>query len=313
MNMPTCIDVHAHIVPRFYRDWCIERRLDTDNLIMPDWSMYRSIAFMDQVGIQASILSVSAPGVDFAGVPEAKEMARRLNMNSAEVVEGAPDRFGFFALLPQQDVDASLQEIAYVFDTLKADGIILRPQVDGVYIGDGAFTPVLDDLNRRNAVVLLHPSELPNGAAPGIPAFMADFLLDTVRGAISLMRSGAMDRYPNLKVILSHAGGFLPFIASRIASRVSSMEKAEDGHRLMRRFYLDTSLSSSPTSLPSITAIADPSKLLLGTDFPFAAAERAKGFLADLDAFSGIDHFAVNRGNADVLLPARFPVGPVQK
>jgi len=140
-----------------------------------------------------------------------------------------------------------------------------------------------------------------------IPAFMADFLLDTVRGAISLMRSGAMDEYPNLRVILSHAGGFLPFIADRIATRVSPVEAEEDGHRLMRRFYLDTSLSSSPTSLPSITAFADQSKLLLGTDFPFASAERAKGFLARLDAFSDIDHYAVNCGNAAALFPERAP------
>ncbi len=306
MKIPARIDVHAHIVPEFYRNWCLDNRLDTDNLKMPEWSQERSISFMDQAGIQAAILSISAPGVDFATGAEATNMARRLNNHSAETVDGAPNRFGFFALLPQQDVSASLNEIAYAFDVLKADGVILRPHVDGLYIGDAGFAPVLDELNRRSAVVLLHPSELPNGAAPDIPAYMADFLLDTVRGAISLMRSGAMDCYANIKVILSHAGGFLPFVASRIAAGVSPLQTSEDGQRLMRRFYMDMSLSSSPTSLPSISAFADPAKLLLGTDFPFASLERTNEFLAELDAYFAIDHQAVNRGNAEKLFPGRF-------
>jgi len=188
MNMPTRVDVHTHMVPDFYRDWCIDKRLNTDNLKLPIWSMDQTLAFMNETGIQTSILSVSAPGVDFAIGNEANEMARRLNIYSAKVVADMPNRLGFFALLPQQNVDATLNEIAYVYDVLKADGVVLRPNVGGVYIGDARFNPVLDELNRRQSVVLLHPSELPNGAAPDIPAFMADFLLDTVRGAISLMR-----------------------------------------------------------------------------------------------------------------------------
>lgn len=300
------IDVHSHIVPDFYREWCLSKDLDTENLKMPAWSKDKALDFMDQAGIQTSILSVSAPGVDIAERAEAADMARRLNETSARVVTETPDRFGLFAILPQRDVDGALAEIAFAFDELNADGVVLRPHVDGVYIGDDSFAPVLAELNRRRAVVLLHPSELPNGAAPGIPAFIADFLLDTVRGAISLMRSGAMDRFPDLKVILSHAGGFLPFIAARIAGRVSPLGEEEDGHRLMRRFYLDTSLASSPTSLPSITAFSDPEKLMVGTDFPFAPEPRCNAFLNSLDVFDGVDHAAVHRGNAELLFPGRF-------
>ncbi|SHK48013.1 Predicted metal-dependent hydrolase, TIM-barrel fold [Shimia gijangensis] len=305
MHQPTRIDVHAHIVPDFYREWCLNKDLDTENLKMPSWSKDKALGFMDQAGIKTSILSVSAPGVDIVDGIEATEMARRLNENSARVVTETPDRFGYFAILPQKDVDRALAEIAFAFDHLNAAGVVLRPHVEGIYIGEDSFAPVLAELNRRRAVVLLHPSELPNGAAPGIPAFMADFLLDTVRGAISLMRSGAMDRFPDLRVILSHAGGFLPFIASRIAGRVSPLEDEEDGYRLMRRFYLDTSLASSPTSLPSITAFADPDKLMVGTDFPFAPERRCNAFLNALAAFDGIDHEAVYHGNAELLFSGR--------
>ena len=283
--------------------------LDTGNLKMPDWSVDQSLAFMDQAGIQTSILSVSAPGVDFATGSAANEMARRLNSHSAELVTQAPDRFGCFAILPQQNIDAALQEIQIAFDTLGADGVVMRPHVDGIYLGHAKFAPVLQELNRRQATMLLHPSELPGGAAFDIPAFMADFLLDTVRGAISLMRSGAMDLYPDINVILSHAGGFLPFIANRIAARVSPLGDAADGHRLMRQFYLDTSLSSSPTSLPSILEFADPGKILTGTDFLFAPTPRANEFLMALDQNPLVDHDAVNFANANKLFASQFPSG----
>jgi hypothetical protein len=79
--------------------------------------------------------------------------------------------------------------------------------------------PLMDELNRREVVIFVHPSELAGNTVPGIPPYIADFLLDSVRAAINLSHTGVMDRYRNVKVILSHAGGFLPYCAVRMSMR----------------------------------------------------------------------------------------------
>jgi 6-methylsalicylate decarboxylase len=133
-----------------------------------------------------------------------------------------PDQLGFFATLTLPDVKGSLNELAYAFDQLHADGVVLLANSRGIYLGDQSFDPLFDELNRRKAVVFIHPSFL-YGVDPlkDVPPFIADFLLDTTRAAIRLAGSGTLDRCPDLKVILSHAGGFVPYAAYR---RIGSLE-----------------------------------------------------------------------------------------
>ena len=220
MAAPRRIDTHHHIVPAAYAAWLKRKGMAAGGLPIPEWSADAAIALMDKYGIQTAILSVSTPGVNLGDDAEARAKAREVNEHAAELARKHPSRFGFFATLCLPDVRGSLDEVAYAFDKLRADGVILLANSRGIYLGDSRFDPLFDELNRRKVVVFVHPSILYGNEPPeGLPPFIADFLLDTTRAAIRLAGSGTLDRCPDLKVILSHAGGFVPYAAHRIAGR----------------------------------------------------------------------------------------------
>lgn len=279
------IDTHHHIVPSLYRDWLEKRGLTAGGMPIPQWSPNTALSFMDAHGIGAAVLSVSTPGAYIGDAGEAREMARILNIETAHVVSQHSDRFGFFATLCLPDVEASIAEVHHAFDELKADGAVLMTNTDGVYMGDPSLVPLMRALNERSAVVFLHPGVLPAKLAPGVEAYVADFLLDTVRTAVSICKAGWFEKFPNIRFILSHAGGFIPFAAYRIARACSPDGNVQKGMQALRRFYVDTAVASSPTSLPSLFAFADPARVTFGSDLPYANETRAGAFTAMLDAY----------------------------
>jgi 6-methylsalicylate decarboxylase len=212
-------------------------------------------------------MSISTPGVHLGDDSEARETAREVNEYAAEIVRKYPTRFGFFATLCLPDVKGSIDELAYAFDTLHADGVVLLANSRGIYLGEKVFDPLFDELDKRNAVVFVHPSQL-YGLAPlkGMPPFIADFLLDTTRAAVRLGGSGTLDRCPNVKIILSHAGGFVPFAAYRIAGAASPKRDFADGVEQLKKFYFDIAISGTPVALPSLLALARPDHVLFATD-----------------------------------------------
>ena len=279
MNRPNRIDTHQHIVPPGYARWMHQKGIRPGGLSLPSWSERSALKFMDGNGVQTGILSLSTPGVYFGDSLEARRRAREVNEYTAEVVAGRPDRFGFFATLTLPDVEGALTEAQYALDSLHADGIVLLANNGGRYLGDPDFEPLLEFLHRRRAVVFIHPGELPAPAVPGIPAFAADFLLDTTRAAISLILSGAVENYSGIKFLLAHAGGFAPYIAFRILltmlnnrdlalTALAALTDAKQS--VLRRFYYDLALSASPTTLPTLLEVADPRRITYGSDFPFA-------------------------------------------
>ena len=320
---PRRIDVHQHVVPPSYRTWLDERGVNAaGGYPLPAWSVDSALNVMDANGIQTGVLSVSTPGVslgDFSSssvVANARAQARSVNDYVANVVRDYPERFGLFATLTLPDVDGALAEAAYAFDTLKADGVILLANTQGQYLGDPKFDPLLEELNRRKAVVLLHPSALPGPTAPGVPPFMADFLLDTVRAALKLTLSGAMDRFPDLKIILAHAGGFLPYISYRVAPFLTNPNQPDftaagfqSNTDLLRRFWYDVALSSTPAGMPSLLEFADPAKIVYGSDSPFAPSPVVEFMSRALDEFkmSKSQQAAINRRNAYALVPRLEP------
>ncbi len=265
------IDTHHHIVPPSYAAWLKRKGMEAGGLPIPDWSAEAALALMDKYGIETAIMSVSTPGVHLGDDAEARYKAREVNEFAAELVRNEPGRFGFFATLCLPDVKGSMGELAYAFDTLHADGVVLLANSRGIYLGDRAFDPLFDELNARNAVVFVHPSFL-HGFDPvkGLPPYIADFLLDTTRAAVRLAGSGTMDRCPNLKVILSHAGGFVPYAAYRIAGAASPKRDFADGLAQLQKFYFDLALSGTPTALPSLFGLAKPDHVLYATDWPYA-------------------------------------------
>jgi predicted TIM-barrel fold metal-dependent hydrolase len=305
--VPT-IDTHQHLFPDDYVTMLNENptaHMTGGLAAAPAWSAAAAIQMMDRFGIATGILSNPLPS--FGAERDAKYWARSVNEVGAATVEGQPDRFGYFAMVPLPDVDAAIEEVTYAFDTLHVDGVVLIANTEGIYLGDSRFDPLMRELNARQAVVFVHPTNLPGPAVPGIPEFAADFLLDTTRAAVQLVMSGTLERYPDLRVILSHAGGFLPYIAYRILPMLSRGDFGKLDHTLasLRRFYFDLALSSSPTALPSLLAFADPTHITFGTDWP-AAPDDVVAFFGDQFTtypFTDAQRTAIARGNAELLFP----------
>jgi predicted TIM-barrel fold metal-dependent hydrolase len=310
MNGPARIDTHHHVLPPAYRAWLSDQGITPGGIPLPSWDAGSTLAMMDDLGIGTGILSVSAPGVHLepgrtGPSAAARSRAREVNEYCAEVIRDHPGRFGLFATLTLPDVDGAIAEADHAFDVLGADGVILLASVHGQYLGDKAFDPLMAALNERAATVFVHPGDLPGPAVDGVPSFAADFLLDTTRAAIKLAKSGSLDRYADLKIILSHAGGFLPYAAYRFAPLCAPDFSQETGIAKLRRFYFDTAASSSPSALPSLLAFADPTHITFGTDWPFIPLKGAASFTSSLDVYDIDDgqRHAINRGNAELLFP----------
>ncbi len=301
------IDVHQHLLPPEFLA-ALERH-GMGAWAPAKWSAEGAIAMMDEHHIATGVLSLSTPGPSLGDVAEARTLTREVNERQAELVKSRPDRFGMFACVPLPDVDGSLDAIRHAYDELATDGVILLANNRGVYLGDPAFDPVMEELNRRAAVVLVHPGPLPGAPAKGIHPSLADFLLDTTRAAINLVSNGVPRRFPRLRMILAHAGGFVPYAAYRISMlsnvvdpRVDSAAMLED----LSSFYFDTALSGSPTVLPSLLAFAKPGHVLFGSDWPYCPNSTVGFFTGNLDDYKGLDaggHAAINRNSAEVLFP----------
>jgi predicted TIM-barrel fold metal-dependent hydrolase len=307
------IDVHQHVIPPAYAAWLRSKGIrDAGGRELPEWSIEGALGPMDDHDVATAILSVSTPGVHLdAGRsrdPVARDKAREVNEFAATIARDHPDRFGFFATLPLPDVDGALAELAYAVDTLGASGVILLANTHGRYLGGPDDDPLLAELDRRRAVAFIHPSELPGPRVEGVPPFAADFLLDTTRAAYRLVQSGAVRRHPGVRIILAHAGGFVPYASHRIAAAITAetgrppSEVLED----LASFYFDVALSGSPAALPSLLAFARPGHVLFGSDWPYAPALAVSYFTGQLDAYAALDadgHAAVDRRNAEALFP----------
>src|SRR5260221_2750504 len=308
------IDVHQHVVPPFYAKALPTHGGDPSGTVIPEWSPESAIDFMDSQEIATGILSLTAPSVVRWYKSERREMARRVNEYTADLVAKRPDRFGNFATLPVPDVDGALLELEHALDTLRADGVILLANYAGKYLGEAAFEPLWAELDRRQVVVLVHPGQPPIPTAAGVAGPLVDYPFATTRAAVQLVLTGIVDRYPGPRIILAHAGGFLPYASHRFAelARVFRPDAANPADILasFQRFYFDTALSSGPAALPSLKAFAGSGRILFGSDFPYAPAGVAASFTAKLDAYEGLtadEHGAISHGNARTLFPRLAP------
>ncbi|HEU4431538.1 MAG TPA: amidohydrolase family protein [Myxococcota bacterium] len=312
MSSRARIDVHHHFLPPAYAGWLRERGVhEAGGRALPEWSAGEALRVMDAHEIATAILSISTPGVRLdpseRGQAEARDWARRVNDDAAELRRAHPGRFGFFATLTLPDVEGALAEAARALDELGASGVVLLANTHGRYLGDPADEPLLAELDRRGAVVFVHPSTLPAPPVPGVPPFAADFLLDTTRAAFRLVQSGAMRRNRRLRVILSHAGGFVPYASHRLVVTLLGTAGGDPAAWLddFRSFYFDTALSGSPAALPSLLVFAKPGHVLYGSDWPFAPAPAVSYFTSQLDAYAALDaagHRSLDRDAALALL-----------
>ena len=304
------IDVHQHIVPPFWAEALSAHGGDPSGWSSPAWTPENAIDFMDSQRIAMGILSLTAPGVTGWQGAARRDMARRVNEFGAQVVARRPDRFGGFATLPLPDVDGALRELEYAFDTLNADGVVLLSNYAGHYLGDPAFGPLWAELERRSAVVFIHPAKPAIPVIVGMPGPIVDYPFDTTRTAVQLVLNGVITRCPGVEIILSHAGGFLPYAAHRFAELAPTVRTdvpaTAELLESFRSFYFDTALSSSPASLLALQSFARPGHILYGSDFPYASASIGASFTAKLDAFENLSRearTAIDNGGARKLLP----------
>jgi len=307
------IDVHHHIIPPAFVAEMGRRGLDkVAGAPLPVWRPEQSIALMDSQGIQTALVSLSAPGVYFGDKRAAVALARQCNEFAADMRTSFPGRFGSFAVLPTPFADLAAAEAAYALDSLDADGVVLLGSTEGVFLGDPRYDELMAELDRRAATVFVHPNIHVTSEQLGLgaPGFLLEFLCDTTRAAVNLILTGTLEKYPRIRWILSHSGGFLPYVAWRVSLANLLPEYASNAPQgvleYIRRFYYDTALSPSVYSLASLRELVEPAHILFGSDYPFAPAPVVASCCATLDAsaqWHDADKYGIVRGHALRLFP----------
>lgn len=272
------IDVHAHIViPEYVEVLKVHGAELEETFPLPEWDAERHIAFMDSVGIRTAVLTMPAPQPYYGDAEESAQCIRRVNEVSARVKQQYSGRFKFCAALPLPDVDAAIKEAIYALDTLKADGVKLATNSRGQYLGDKALDPLMEVLNERHAVIIIHPhrsTPYPEGIVATTPLAMYEYPAETTRAVVNMLARNVLVRYPNLKVVVPHCGSFLPLALPRMKSILPAMMKQGymqpiDWGGNLSRLYFD--LAGSPTLevLRSLLTITTPDHILYGSDYPY--------------------------------------------
>jgi 6-methylsalicylate decarboxylase len=311
--MSFTVDVHHHILPDFFWRETNDGAHPVGGIAPPPWDQASALAFMDDAGIDVAVTSISTPGVHVGDDARARSLARRCNEFAATMMQKRPDRLGGFAALPLPDVDGALEELAYAFDVLKLDGVVLFSNSNGVYLGDKRFEPVFEELERRSAVVFVHPMASPDPAPHqlGLPDSLIDFTADTTRVVAQMLYSNRFAQTPNVKYVFSHAGGTTPYLAGRFAivdemNVIPGSDIRATAAEALRRLYYDTALSFSAPVLNMLREVVGPTQVLFGTDYPYLRrdmAVRCADQIRQTAALSEGERQAVLNGNAQRLFP----------
>jgi len=305
---PHRIDIHHHFAPPA---WIAE--VKGRPLLQPAntrWTPAQSIDDMDRGGVATAVVSITNPGLWFGDAAVTRQVARACNDYGAKLVQDHPKRFGLFAALPMPDADATLKEIAYALDTLKADGVGLFTSYGELWLGHASFRPVMEELNRRKAVVHVHPTAANCCRnleyAPGAGAGTIEYGTDTTRAIMGIVFSGDAARFPDIRFIWSHAGGSMPFLAGRIdRGSHGAPDRMPNGFIAeARRFHYDLAGAANAGAMASLLHLVTPSNVLFGTDFPPGGTSfDVARDIAGLKMLSPTDLELVERGNAVRLIP----------
>src|SRR5881296_68597 len=319
------INIHHHLTAPAYVKFLIENKVRE----FPNKSVAEGLEDMDRAGIATAFTSIIGPGIWTGNVEQTRRLARECNDFAAKLMTDYPGRFGLFASLPLPDIDGSLREIEYAYETLKADGIYLftnfgqTPLYGDKYLGDPMLAPIYEELNRRKAIVYTHPKDnlCCRNTIPGVGDATIEYGTDTTRAIESLLISGTAAKYPEVRFIFSHGGGTTPYLISRIAGpnapylREGGVLKAgAPAPRAtaamprgpifeLQKFYYDTASVENQVSLTGLRRLVPLSHIFFGTDFPFGnSTERIKNLEAS-EAFNAEELRAIYRDNAVKFLP----------
>jgi predicted TIM-barrel fold metal-dependent hydrolase len=299
------IDVHHHLEPTF------------KNVEGTPWSVSMSLDEMDRNGI--------ATAIGYAGplfpdnVREGRKRARETNEWSTELRRNHPGRFGLFASLPMTDIEGSLTEIEYAFDVLHADGVGISTHYEGAGLGDVRFRPVFEELNRRRAVVYVHPAKAPCETASSltyesdlISAPWIEFPANTARTILSLWAAGTTRRLPDIKFLFCHGGGLTPLLLGRFAGfacwNTVGPEKLAtifpDGvYAEFAKFYIECAQGYAPETIAMLQQIVPPAQLLFGSDYSYFPISHSVGQFESL-SLTDAQRRQIAGENAAALFPA---------
>jgi predicted TIM-barrel fold metal-dependent hydrolase len=308
---PRRIDVHHHISPRHYTQAIGPEKMvnsyPASRTAAYEWTPEMALEDMDRGGTATAITTIYS-GTHLAEYRDAPRLARECNEYAARMMADYPGRFGMFVNLPALDVDATLKEIEYGLDELKADGVYLQTSYRNKWLGDPYYAPIFEELNRRKAVLYTHPvvPDFAQNLIAEVPDTVIEIGTDTTRTIASLLFSGAAARYPNVDIIFSHGGGTMPFLIerfTRLAERKHLAARLPKGilHEL-QRWYYDVAQIAYPAPMAALMQLVPTTQVLFGTDFTFRTATEIAAGLAKCD-LTPRQRKAIDRDNALKLFP----------
>jgi predicted TIM-barrel fold metal-dependent hydrolase len=297
------IDVHHHVAPA---SWLAHATADQARAFK-GWSIAKALEEMDREGVTTAYASAVVFGDSFDTADGARRASREFNDYAAALRSAHPARFGIFATMPMPDIEATLAEIAYAYDTLKVDGIGLFTSYNETYLGNAAFDPVFAELNRRNAVVFIHPTAAAccEALQPWLPPAQIEYGTDTTRAIVEYVFSGSSQRFPNVRMIWSHAGGTMPFLVQRFINTGAGSMKTKTPNGFLpeaQRFFYDTAQVASRGAMLALREVVPASQILFGTDYPFRTFDWTVQMLAQGAVFNPAEMEGVLHGNAALLL-----------
>ncbi len=315
------IDVHSHpLLPRSLAAFAKATNQNVDTmkffgLPVPKWSESSHLEMMDRAGLAVSMFSLPSATAMLSGKAAAEE-ARALNEDMASIISRNPNRLGAFASVPMDDMDHAIEETRYALDVLKLDGIYASTHHAGVYLGDARYDPWFAELDRRGATLFIHPV-MPPGLVPvpgGLDMSILEFMFDTSRMITNMVLSGSKTRFSRIKMISTHAGGTIPYIAGRMsilepifgAGHGRKTLSAAEIFQALSSFYFDLTGSTSAAVLGAIQHLVPAEQLLLGFDYPMMPPETIDPVLANFHAYTGFgaaQKHSIASGNAIRLFP----------
>jgi predicted TIM-barrel fold metal-dependent hydrolase len=316
------IDLHYHIIPKPYVDTLAGRGITGSTFVrFPRWTPEKTLRHMDRNRVRTAVTSLSTPGVWYGDAGLARRLSRLCNEFQAQMVADHPQRFGSLACLPLPDVQGALVELEYALDDLGHDGVVLLTDTEGCYLGEPDYEELFAELDHRKSVVFIHPHDDPRETRRyELFSPLLEWPVHTTRAVIDLLYSGRLERYPNIRYILAHGGGTVPYLAHRIASGFGQEDPRSGGElgsasppqedldrrlQLLQGLYYDTA-APGQAHLAALQEFVGPNHLVFGTDGGWTPPIQTAQTIQELLAYDGFDQAqmtAIENGNATNLFP----------
>ncbi len=272
-------DFHAHAILPSYVDALKKSGINAaaeEGFPLPKWSLEEHLQFMDAADIDFTILSIATPHISDSS------SVRAINEEFAEICRRFPEKFGFAATLPLPNVEDSIKELKFATEKLGALGVKVASNSNGIYLGDERLDPIFAELNKKNSLVIIHPSparQLPReNVVTGKVMALFEYPADTTRAVLNILANGTLEKFPNLKFVVPHCGSFLPYMKQRagamfqMLAAMNLMEPMNFSASLEKLFF-DTAGDPMPEQFDMLLKITSLDKIIFGTDYPYVPAQ----------------------------------------